>query len=523
MMYAEYKISNDSAGYAEFLDNCWNFSITANIPGNNYAAEYTAGFIQGKLQHDLIPAARDNSWSNMYYCDPSHSFPKWLRPGRDELATAQKILLQNYTFLCKYIQTSNSAYAEYYRRLLFRMLGIYHAMIYEAPLQASVTEQLPVPETFNEDELNLRFGTKAVSFMDIYFINAQTDISDVISNLKEGSKEISRRENCATDRCSAFIKRTGDDIYITHNTWSGFLSQSLTITYCVNGTFITENSSCPGQFGSNTDFGFNGAGICFNETTHRYGRTEAKTDGIWLCWRSAAAELFADSTDRFYEIISSDNTGTYLSGFMVLDVLKNDTALVEMSHRRFVYFKSSGGAYTVTDSLDGAQTEDDYDGRLLDADHIFGINYPVSYKVVDDLESTDNRPMRRIQFAARISTVNNIESARALITYTDPDEPLSLYGRWDLGYGTTDFPKTIPDGSIDAKACSASMIRSFLENLKKQPDRGSTKTSFWMKYGTPEINGKPFIWSQSKWKGQLLNQVPDSVSGSWHPTKVFME
>jgi hypothetical protein len=383
MAYTEYKITNGS-GYAECFDNCWNFSITAAVPGNDCAAEYTAGFVQGKIQHELIAAARDNSWNNMYYCDPSHSFPKWLRPNREELAEAQKILLQNYTYLCSYIQKTDSESAEYYKRLLFRMLGIYHAMIYETPQTVSVTERIPFPETFKKEELELKYGTKSVSFMDIYFINAQSDLADVISN----SVEEALKDGGGTDRCSAFIKRTADDIFITHNTWGGFLSQSLTITYCVNGTFITQNAYCPGQFGSNTDFGFNGNGICFNETTHRYAHTEAKKDGIWLCWRAAAAELFADSVDSFYRLISSDNTGTYLSGFMVLDAEKNDTALVEMSYRRFVYFKSSGGVYTVTDSLDGIQTEDDYDVRLLDSDHIFGINYPVAYKVADDLEST---------------------------------------------------------------------------------------------------------------------------------------
>ena len=107
-----------------------------------------------------------------------------------------------------------------------------------------------------------------------------------------------------------------------------------------------------------------------------------------------------------------------------------------------------------------------------------------------------------------------IESAKALITFTDPNEPLSIYGRWDLGYGDTPFPKTIPEGSVDAKAVSASMI-SYVSNLKGILDLKSPNRSFWMKFGTPVIKGKPFIWSRSRWKGQKLRDVPDSVDGKY--------
>jgi hypothetical protein len=37
--------------------------------------------------------------------------------------------------------------------------------------------------------------------------------------------------------------------------------------------------------------------------------------------------------------------------------------------------------------------------------------------------------------------------------------------------------------------------------------------TFWMKFGTPVINGKPFIWSESPWKGWKLRSVPDRVDG----------
>ena len=56
-----------------------------------------------------------------------------------------------------------------------------------------------------------------------------------------------------------------------------------------------------------------------------------------------------------------------------------------------------------------------------------------------------------------------MQIAKNVITYTDPTNPLSIFGRWDLGYGVTDYPKQIPDGSVDAKVGSTDMVRSFME------------------------------------------------------------
>ena len=97
---------------------------------------------------------------------------------------------------------------------------------------------------------------------------------------------------------------------------------------------------------------------------------------------------------------------------------------------------------------------------------------------------------------------------------TDPANPLSLFGRWDLGYGETSYPKQIPDGSIDSKVGSTSMVRSFM-GLSGILDTSASNTGFWMLYGTPKVNGMPFIWSQSSWKWQKLRDVPDRIDGSF--------
>ena len=524
-----YKLNDYCIGFAELKDNCWNYSIIANDPKVDvFTNEYYAGYIQGKLQGaDAIIAARNNVWNNTYLCDtsePEQKYPKNFDPSKEELVHAGKCLLKNYKYLYTWIKENEADdVAQHIKRLLFRMLGICDGIYYDIPQSDATFERI---DPYKMNPLNFQLGYRIMmpSFMDIYLINAQSDLFDAISSSKE-----SRRGMHKSDHCSAFVKRTAAaDVYWTHNTWAGFLCQSHTISYTIGDEFITQNSYCPGQFGSNMDFGFNGHGICFNETTHRNGYAKPKTEGIWLCWRAAAAEMFAKDIDDFYRHLTIDNTGTYLNGYMLIDVNTNETALIEMSYRRFVLFRSDGKELKVTDSILGEDTDGkSYDRHLITPNYILGVNYPISKNVAYDLESTDNRPMRRIQFFGQIDNVKDMETAKALITYVDNENPLSIYGRWDLGKGITEYPKTIPDGAVDAKVYSASKVRELLKSLRYVPNEKGGKTAFWMLYGTPKIDGKPFIWSESQWaeykKGQDKDLVPDRLEGAWNETKLFMD
>ena len=283
----------------------------------------------------------------------------------------------------------------------------------------------------------------------------------------------------------------------------------------MNGDLLTVNAATPGLIGSATDFGYNNKGIMFNETTHRMSKSQVKPLGLWIFWRAALAEQFSGSITDFFNAISLDNTGTYLNGYMLVDANTNETGLVEMSYRCFVYYRSTGGPYTVSSkSLDGNACSTDYDPEMVTPDYLMGINYPASLQVRSDLQSTDNRPARRQQFKQLLPGVNDLETAKTVITYTDPANPLSIFGRWDLGYGETAYPKQIPDGSVDSKVGSTSMVRSFM-GLSGILDTSASNTGFWMLYGTPKVNGTPFIWSQSSWKWQTLRDVPDRVDGSF--------
>ncbi len=528
----QFVLDEYTCGFAQCVDNNWNYAIYAQNPNVSiYQNEYNAGYVQGKVQTGkTILATRNNSWKNFLIgATPQNALSIEVKP--EYLSAAGETVVQNYNYLCDVVEREkNDIRYQKILRLMFRQLGIYDGAVGAEP-KKSVSESDLVLSSYPADQSVLHAGDDPLTLLDVIFINTQYDLFDCIGDKiglvmgygtahKSNSKE-------KPDHCTAFTKLMPDrNVFWTHNSWCCFWAQSCAVTYCIGDDFVTQNANCQGQFGSNTDFGFNGNGIGFNETTHVDLYDEPKVNGIWLAYRSAAAEQFARTIDEFYDYCSLDNTGTYLNGYHIIDTNTGEIGLLDMSYNRFVLFKCDGKNVTLKDSTGYVPTKLDYDHHLITPTHIFGVNQPVSWWVGYELESMNLRPMRRNQLWARIDTVTDMESTKDLITYTEDREPLSIYGRWDLGYGTTEMPRTRPDGSVDAKAFSADLVKEVLSNLSRKPDINGTKTSFWMKFGTAHVRQLPFVWSMSQFadmkQPEDVDCVPDALDGRWNRVKMFM-
>lgn len=530
----QFVLDEYTCGFAQCIDNNWNFAIYAQNPNISiYQNEYNAGYVQGKVQGNaMIAATRNNSWKNFLIgATPQENLNVDVHP--EYLTASAESLIQNYNYT--YDVLSGKQDDPMYRnitRLVFRMLGIYDGAAGNEPRKNVALADLAL-SAFDAAQLKLGYDSDPLTYMDVIFINMQYDLFDAIGDkigLVMGYGTAKKAKNAAdqSDHCTAFTKMMPDhNVFWTHNSWCCFWAQSCAVTYVIGDDFVTQNANCPGQFGSNTDFGFNGNGIGFNETTHVDLYDKTKLDGIFLAYRSAAAEQFSHSIQEFYDYCKLDNTGTYLNGYHLVDANTGEIGLLDMSYNRFVLFVCDGKEVKLTDSTGYVPTHLDYDHHLITPTHVFGVNQPVSWWVGYELESMNLRPMRRNQLWARIDTVNDIETAKDLITYTEDREPLSVYGRWDLGYGTTEMARMRPDGSVDAKAGSAELIRETLKNLSRVPDINGTKTSFWMKFGTAHVQQLPFIWSQSPWadmkQDESVDFVPDALDGRWNRVKMFMK
>ena len=175
-----YQIDVDTQGVIEKVNNIFNTSVVSNDP-NVYKAEYEAGFIQGKLQNDQFIAARDNGWDIAYLTDPSHSYPRQIPPSKAELALAQKTLKSNWEYTLNYIRKQgNSDIGNNLRRLMYRLVGIYHGAVKDKPESMAFDDQWY--PAFSDVEMEVGYETSSITFMDVYFINAFGDLFDVLPN-----------------------------------------------------------------------------------------------------------------------------------------------------------------------------------------------------------------------------------------------------------------------------------------------------------------------------------------------------
>lgn len=538
----EYVLNEYTRGYAQCVDNNWNYAVYAQDPTVSiYQNEYNAGYVQGKIQtNKVIKATRNNTWRWYVLDEGPGANSTQIPPNGVEIAV--KHLTQNYNYLTDIVE-KNLADVKFQSlaRLMYRMLGIYHGAADKEPLKDVKFADLKLANMDPEDS-KMHTGDEPLTFIDIYFLNAQMDLWDAAGKelgvaLNQLEKDVEEKTLHAREKdplkwkpgdCSGFVKKMPDgQIFWTHTSWCCFFAQTCAMTYVIGEDFLTQNSFCPGQFGSNTDFGFNGHGIGFNETTETYFYNESKTLGIWLTWRAAAAEFFSKSIDEFYDYVKLDNTGTYLNAYMLVDAYKGEFGMIDMSYARFALFKSDGKELKVEDSTGYVPNFLDWDHHMVTVDHVLGCNNPSYKRIWRELETIDGAPKRRYQLWRNIPNVRTMDDAKNLVTYNESLEPISIAGRWDKNYGTSEFLRYQPHGSIDAKAFGTNEIKEVLANLSMKPSINGTKTSFWMKFGSAYIDGTPFIWSDSIWakfkEPEEVDCIPDAIDGQWNRVKMFME
>ena len=543
----EYVLNQYTKGYSQCIDNNWNFAIYAQDPTVSiYQNEYNAGYVQGKIQGNaMIKATRNNTW-RWYVLDEGPGANS-VTPPAGAVQQAVKALTANYNYMTDYVEKNQSdRHIQGLIRLMYRMLGIYHGAADKEALKDVTFDNLKM-SNMTPDELKMNSGDDPLTFIDIYFLNAQMDLWDAIGKelgidfndveksdkehtlqTKEDLDRMSKDDRLKPGRCSGFVTRLDNgEILWTHTSWCCFFAQSCAVTYVIGEDFLTQNSFCPGQFGSNTDFGFNGHGIGFNETTETYFYNESKTLGLWLTWRAAAAEAFATSIDDFYDYVSLDNTGTYLNAYMLVDAYRGEFGLIDMSYARFALFKGDGKNLTVKDSTGYEPNFLDYDSHMISPSHVLGCNIPIYKRIWRELQTIDGAPKRRYQLYRHIGGVQTMDDAKNLITYNGDLEPISIAGRWDKNYGTSEFLRYQPHGSIDAKAFGTEEIKKVLASLSMKPSKDGTKTSFWMRFGSVKLDGTPFIWSDSIWakfkQPEEVDFIPDAIDGAWNRVKLFME
>lgn len=499
---ASYVLHDDAAGVIEFYDQFYNLSVVSK-DDNHLKAEYQAGYVQGRLSERLIPEARDNAIEGAVR---EAGLPVELIPPAKPVVEA--LLAVNLGYSLGWIERcEDPSLREKLLGLLYRMRGIARGASGNdpEPLRFDGREAF---ETgfFPQGELALAYGKDTATFMDVYFLNAATDLIDIASRFVPLAS--------LAERCSAFIKRTATDLIIAHTTWTLYpLSLPVRFNLYLNGEYMSVQQLNPGLLCSATDFGYNSHGILFNETTvSQQGRARNSINALWTFWRAGLAELYSRSMEEFFMYMSLENSGTYMNGYQLGDVNTKSFGLVEMDEQVFYFFKPrQGGGHEVICMPECADLS--YDTRMVSDTYVIGFNYPASHAVRRNLHyPEDPVDIRYRQLVDRIGGVADVSSAKSLITYHDDAVPRSVYSRWDRVPG---HPR--PGGSVDAKVVSARMLEGLLEKAGTlEPALWWGRTDgCWMKFGPPNSGGGPFVWSSSPWAHWRHELLPDVMSGQW--------
>ncbi|MHA1410559.1 MAG: C45 family autoproteolytic acyltransferase/hydrolase, partial [Candidatus Odinarchaeia archaeon] len=234
-------------------------------------------------------------------------------------------------------------------------------------------------------------GVKSIDEIDIVALNGYGDTLTYYSwqeYEKDSSKNIPQ-----AGHCSAFIA-TGDatvdgNIVLAHNMWwnyilGGLFNIMMTIDPDKGHKMFIETG--PGSIGGNCiDWDMNDAGIMVSETTITSAVT-FNPKGTPYFVRGRKAIQYADSLDKWVEIMLTDNNGGFACDWLVGDAKTNEILWLELATKHYAMKKEKNGFFigsnVALDDKVRSETSYDYNDttkshmvRYCRLDPLLNVNY----------------------------------------------------------------------------------------------------------------------------------------------------
>ena len=346
-------------------------------------------------------------------------------------------------------------------------------------------------------------------------------------------------------RCSALIKVLPDfsDVLVGHATWADY-SELLriwkTYNFPLSGVRAKSMSfsSYAGMLSSTDDWYITDQQLLVTETTTQV-EDESTLRGLdprsqvdsWV--RTMVANRLASNGETWSRLYVKGNSGTYNCQWMVLDF------------KLFTPGKPpKDGFYTMTEIIPGLYRSEDMTSVLLNRGeekcnkegddqetchrntmYWPSVNRPfwpdirarAGYPEDDpeapnnDFFSFENNPRGRV-FARDQIHIKTIHDMMSMISYNDPRDPLqedaghAIASRFDIPGADANDPTARPNGAIDFKVSSASLVAKMISvsqigpthNSALPPWRGHDDGSDMQDAKTPKAVREPFRWDASK-------------------------
>lgn len=354
--------------------------------------------------------------------------------------------------------------------------------------------------------------TGPISSVEMFMLNADGDLEDLISIVQMGDQEI--KVSPVTQalemflknlKCSALIRILPDfqEIVWGHATWDDYSSMNRIFKHydlplpaslasseldTTNGRRKISLSSSPGYLSSVDDWYMTNAGLGVMETTHGvFDPTlyQTVTSKSVLCWlRSKVANMLATSGPTWADTFAKYNSGTYNDQWMVID------------SKRFV--KGQGlqaEGLMVLEQLPGFIHVEDMSEVVNRQGYWGSYNVPyftstyvrsgfmATYLATNQSESWSHAKCPRAQIFARDAPkIESLSDFKQVIRSNNwQQDPLTMghpshavAARYDL----EDEPMFALDGAIDAKVTTSAMLKQLTCEAESGPTYADGNTVF---------------------------------------------
>ncbi|HEX8927245.1 MAG TPA: C45 family peptidase [Terriglobales bacterium] len=324
----------------------------------------------------------------------------------------------------------------------------------------------PHIETEYREELQgIADGLKAkgvqMDLWDVVALNAMEELGDYyVAQLDKQQKRAGAPHLVAPGNCSAFVAtgswtKDGRPV-IAHNNWTGFaIGARWRVIFDIVPThgYRILMDGFPGIITSDDDFGINAAGMMITETTiTNFEGYDPK--GIPEFVRARKAMQYADSIDKYVDIMLKGNNGGYANDWLLADTRTGEIAQFELGLKVHRLWRTKDGYY--------AGSNFPSDPELIAKEAHFDLsdlsNSPNARHKRWDALLTQNKGKIDAELAQKFladhfDTFENKEQAndRALCGHND----VSRTGIKDFAW-----PPYYPGGAVNAKVADSTMAKN---------------------------------------------------------------
>lgn len=336
-----------------------------------------------------------------------------------------------------------------------------------------------------------------ITFDQFYLITYLTDLGDIVAKFTG--------ENIKYPRCSFLAKIVGDNLFVSHTTWSGYTA--LLRSYKVldfslqNPMFKTQRisySGLPGSIVSQDDFYIVDDARVVTETSllsdnnavYEYIHTNSVP--YWI--RITAANWLFDTQQNWMDIFFAYRSGTYNNQWLLIDFNNWNASVSDLSQAKNVIWMVEE-FYQLTSYQDVTQE------LLVPQGYVASYNVPFT-AAIQNLSmnptnyTTDPRAILFKKYAPGIQSLDDFKFVMRLNNVSDTgDYCQAISSRCDLNPNTS-----FPWGAIDCKVTS---------------DYLAPTQQAWVIAGPTHQDVTPFSWVDWPQYTSSRNGMPDVYDFDW--------